>query len=339
MKIVVSCDAILKRDYYLEIIESVLDVVGDNCELYAIVHNQGSVVGPVEQRKIHSSFLSHKVKSYADLLKSDYLIPNACENLFIPCSVDLIINISRGFSGGIKKCEKTKMLTYLVEDINCEFESKSFFKKLATKFVRQFQLKSLNAADELWVGVARELKNKISKPFKEVLPPVKLLDYKPLPDAMFVRDYFLVNAQSLSLEEASSMIINFKGQKFKFIGVDDHLVDLKKENEELFFGDRCSGELAPLLNGAKFLIDFEEKNVPVNSLKMLACARPVFSRGNPFLKFEHGYQKYNDDLKVFEFDKEKARGVALGFEELKFKHLLKRYIDGASSLEHTTPCC
>lgn len=327
MKIVVSCDAILGRDYYLEIIESVLDQVGDNCEIYTLAHNQGSVIGPVEQRKVHSSFLSHKVKSWFDLLKNDYLIPSASENLFIPCSVDLIINISRGFSSGLKKCNDTKMITYLVEDLNSGFEKKSFFKKLATKFVRQFQVKALNQADTLWVGVVGDLKNKITRDYIEVLPPVKLLDYKPLPDNMFARDYFLINASELTIATAQEFILKFRDQKFKFIGNDDHLESLKKDNEALFFGDRCGGELAPLLNGAKFLIDFEVSNLPINTLKMLSCSRPVLGLSNQFISFGHGYQAYNDNLEILEFDKEKTRAIALGFEELKFKHLLKREID------------
>lgn len=327
MKIVVSCDAILGRDYYLEIIESVLDQVGDNCEIYSLVHNQGSIVGPVEQRKIHSSFLSHKVKSWSELLKNNYLIPSACEHLFIPCSVDLIINISRGFSSGIKKCNDTKMITFLVEDINKDFEKKTFFKKLSTKFVRQFQIKSLNQADTLWLGVCADLKTKLSRDYLDILPPVKLLDYKPLPEAMFAFDYFLINANELTITQAQEFIVKFRTQKFKFIGNDDHLESLKKDNEALFFGDRCGGELAPLLNGAKFLIDFEVNGLPVNALKMLSCARPVLAIKNQFIAFAYGYQEYNDNLKVEEFDKEKTRAIALGFEELKFKHLLKREIE------------
>ena len=67
-------------------------------------------------RRIFSTFLSNKVKSKNQLHENSFLIPSASKNLFIPCSVDLIINISNGYSQGIKKCEKTKQITYLYSD-------------------------------------------------------------------------------------------------------------------------------------------------------------------------------------------------------------------------------
>lgn len=344
MKIVVACDAVIKRDYYIEIVEAVLDVVGDNCELYTLAHNPGSVIGHIEQRKIHSTFLSHKVKSWQDLLRFSYLIPSASKNLFIPCSVDLVINISRGFAGGFKKCENTKVVTFLVEDLNESFTQRPIWKRLATNFVRHFQLSNLEKADKLLIGNSFDLKGRVKRDFTQVAGVVKLQDFKPLPDGLFNRDYFLINTADLSLTSAQALVLKFKNEKFKFIGNDDHLSSLKFERPELFFGDRCGGELAPLLNGAKFLIDFEVNSLPVNTLRMLACGRAIFGVANKFLDFSHGLFEYKNELTVMQmsevtFDKEKSRGVALGFEELKFKHLLKRIIHEFSHSEHSDECC
>jgi len=349
VKVVVSCDAIVKRDYYLEIVESVLDVVGEQCELYALVHREGQVIGPVEQRKIHSSFMSHKVKSFAELVEYNFLIPGAAKNLFIPCSVDLIINISRGYSHGILKCEKTRQVTFIVEDINSQIKKKSFKQMIFSSLVKSFQAKSLKQASKIWVSN----KNLIPASFHEkaivVAPPVKLLDYKILPDALFVRDYFLINAESLTIEDATKYLELFKclKMKFKFIGTDDHLEVLKCKNEEFFFGDRCGGELAPLLAGTKFLIDHEQSEVPVNTLRALASGRPVLGKPNQFISFGEGYYDLSlfdlsGEINIIDFDKNKARGLALAFEELKFKHLLNRELMSFSplqSVESTSDNC
>ncbi|EQC43713.1 hypothetical protein [Bacteriovorax sp. Seq25_V] len=346
MKVVVSCDAVLKRDYYLEIIESVLDVVGEQCELYALVHREGKIVGPVEQRKIHSSFLSHKVDSFSELTQHNFLIPGAAKNLFIPCSVDLIINISRGYSHGILKCEKTKQITFIVEDIDSQIKKKTFKQKIFSSFVKSFQAKSLSQVDKLWVSNLNLIPASLRDKATVVAPPVKLMDYKILPDALFVRDYFVVNAESLTVEEAKAYI--GLGKKFKFIGSDDHLESLKVGHEECFFGDRCGGELAPLLAGAMFLIDHEQNEVPVNTLKTLASGRPVLGMPNQFISYGEGYYNLadfnlSDDVSIPEFDKNKARGLALAFEELKFKHMINRELMSLSPLtkveQESDNCC
>lgn len=329
LKVVVSCDAVLNRDYYLEIIEAVLELVGDNTELYTLVHSQGAVIGPIEQRKIHSSYLSHKVKTWQDLYDNEFQIPAAAERLFIPCSVDLIINISRGLSQGIKKCDHTKMITFLVEDYSENFKA-GIKRKIFSKLITDFKFKSLKNSDVLFVSESFSKKDSIQKDYINFTIPVKLLDFKPLPDALFQRDYFLINTTGLSEESALSLIEKFKDQKFKFIGDDSHLAKIRFNHEAYFFGEKCSGELAPLMNGAKFLLDFDSESLPVNRLRMLSCARPVFGVKNKFLSFGEAHAELELEkfsLSAFQslgYDKEKARGQALAFEELKFKHLLKR---------------
>lgn len=355
MKIVVSCDAILDRDYYLEAIEAALEVVSyfegsENCELYSVVHNQGSIVGPVEARKIHSTFMSNFVKSWSDLLKNNYLIPNATKNLFIPCSIDLIINISRGFSHGIKKCENTKMISFIVEDINKEERKKSFKEKIFSMLVKSYQRNSLAQIDELMVSSKSLIPSEYHGQSQEVMPPVKLGDYKILPDAMFQRDYILLNVEPHTEAEVQNFINQFEAHniKFKFIGKDDHLAELPKKYESYFFGNRCSGEMAPLLCGAKYIVDLEKEKLPVWSLKAMASGRPIFSKGNNFISFGEGFYEIETDftkefLAVPEFDNKKVRGRAVAYDELKFKHLLKNKIVKLMDLkvpnENPTSCC
>lgn len=329
MKIVVSADAIINRDYYLECIETVLDQIGESAELYVLVHKKGSVLGHVEMRKIHSSFLSNVCKSWEDFLKNSYLIPGASKNLFIPCSVDLIINISRGFSHGIKKCENTKQITFLVENINQLKRNKSFKEKIFSLFIKAHQIKSQRQADEIWTSDKSLVSSSFHGSVKEVLPPVKLSDYKIIPK-MPGQDYFLINAESVSLSMAKELISHYKEKNmlFKFIGIDIHLSALKEGNETFFFGDKCSGELAPLLSSAKYLIDFEQNKLPIQSLKMMCCGGQVLNPGNRFIEFGLGFHELDnylcdDFIKLPKEEAKKIRGRAIVYDEVRFKHFLK----------------
>ena len=333
MKVVVSTDAILNRDYYLECIETILDQVGDECELYTLIHKEGSVLGHVEMRKIHSSFLSNIGRSWEDLLKNSYLIPGACKNLFIPCSVDLIINVSRGFSHGIRKCKDTKQITLLFEDVNTLERKRSFKEKVFSLFIKGFQLKSQRQADEIWTSDRNFISSSYDGLVKDVLPPVKLSDYKILPSGLVSGDYFLVNAESVSPDTAKEILDFYKEKNilFKFIGIDIHLSHLKEGNEKYFFGDKCSGELAPLLSSAKYLIDFERNKLPIVSLKMMSCGGHVFSPGNRYFEFGIGFHKLDNylsddflDIPDPLADKKKIRGRAIVFDEVRFKHFLKK---------------
>ena len=343
MKVVVSCDAIVDRDYYLETVEAALDVIGEQCELYTLVHNHGSIVGPVEARKIHSSFLSHKVKTWRGLLKNSFLIPSAAKNLYISCSNDLIINISRGFSHGIKKCDKSKLICFVVDDINNTERQKAFKEKIFSLFVRSFQKKSFDQVDELWASNKEFLPKSQQERARIFHPPVKLTDYKLLPDAMFNRDYILINVESINLEKAKSIYSSLiQGSiKFKFIGKDDHLEELKNQDEQYFFGNRCGGEMAPLLAGCLYLVDFDRDIVPTWALKTMASGRPVFSFGNSFLEFQEGFFKASENIlreicATPDFDRNDLRGIALSFEELKFKHLIKKIIQQHSTSQNVS---
>ena len=334
MKIVISSDAIINRDYYLECIETIIDQVGDECELYTLIHNKGSVLGHVEMRKIHSSFISNFSHSWEDLLKNSYLIPGASKNLFIPCSVDLIINVSRGFSHGIKKCETTKQVTLLFEDVNRLERKRTFKERLFSLFIKAFQLKSQGQADEIWTSDRELVWSSFKGRVKDVLPPVKLSDYKILPKGLVKGDYFLVNAESVGPELAKEILEFYKKKSFlfKFIGIDYHLSHLKEGNEKYFFGDKCSGELAPLLSSAKYLIDFERNKLPIMSLKMMSCGGHVFNPGNRYFDFGVGFHPLKDYL-VENFldtpleEEKKIRGRAIVFDEIRFKHFLKKELE------------
>ncbi len=327
LKVVVSCDAVVERDYYIECLETIMGVIGDNVELYTLVHQQGQVLGPVEQRRIHSSFLSKMVKSWDDLVDKAHLVNGAAQGLFIPCSVDLVINLSRGFSQEIKMCDDTYLFTYIVEDMFSDKKKSSFKDFFFNALIKSKQRQGLKRANTLWSNdekVLNDFPNAI-----QVTPATALKDYKVLPDAMFKRDYFLINCEPLDTTQVYRIIDLYGNMKFKFIGSHDHLLEIEKKRPELFFGNRCSGEMAPLLSGAKYVIDTSKK-FPHYSLKALSCGRPVLTSGNKFLPFGVGVHelpkdyldlKYTVVLGVPDEDPKKRHGVSANYEMVKFKHV------------------
>lgn len=345
MKVVISCDEILKRNHLTEVIEAVLELY-DDAEIYTLAHRPKAILGPIELRKIHSTFLSHKVKNTEDLHRYSYLIPSAAKNLFIPCSVDLVINISSGLSQGIKTCEKTKVITYLYDDsfIN---NSKSFLEKLFSSFLKSFSIKTLKNVDTLFVsnGALLERVKAFRSDVSLLEPPFKINDWQIIPSPIFTYDHFCINSQGLDLGLAKELMNFFESEniKFKFFGDDEHLSTLKTSAEDIhFFGDRCSGELAPLLSGSAGVIDLNDGFFPEASLKSLGTGRPVIafnsSSNRSYLNGEGVYfvKRSLDEIKILvkelldnpkKHDAKKLRAISVNYHEVKFKAELKRRID------------
>ncbi|EQC45068.1 hypothetical protein M899_0459 [Bacteriovorax sp. BSW11_IV] len=345
MKVVVSCDELLKRDHLTEVVEAVLELY-DEAEIYTLVHRPKAILGPIELRKIHSTFLSHKVKSSADLHNFSYLIPSAAKNLFIPCSVDLVINISSGLSQGIKTCEKTKVVTYLYNDAFLN-SPKSWLEKIFSSYLKSYFKKSLKNVDVLYVS-NDSLLEKVSRFRADATvlePPFKINDWQIIPSPVFTYDHFCINANGLDVAMAKKLkdYLVSESIKFKFFGDDEHLAQIKNGPEDIhFFGDRCSGELAPLLSGSAAIIDLSDGFFPEASLKGLGTGRPVIAldsaSNRSYLSGEGVFFTTKDESKIFSlikdllkdpkrFDSKKLRAVAVNYHEIKFKAELKRRLD------------
>ncbi len=353
MKVALSCDWLVERNHLTSITEAILEIY-DEAEIYCLIHHAGKILGPVEQRKIHSTFMSRFEDGVSAAWKKAYVIPGAAKNLFIPCSVDLIINISSGLSHGIRKCDNTKMVTYLVDMEALEMKPKSFLAKLSNPFVKDWSLKSLKKPDVIWPA-SKALYNDLKDHFDnigDVLSPFfKISDYPLFPAKLqktFPRDFWVIHAPALSVEDAKKVISIMKEakQKFKFAGIDTHLDSLKKDHSEHFYGDRCSGELAPLLSAAIGIVDLDKSGWPEFAFKAMASGRPVICLKDA-LKGGHleeslGVTTINNldeltsaltnwpnrgELEVEDYDK-KIRAPMMKFHDVKFKSELKRRIEG-----------
>ena len=342
MKVCVSTDLLTERNNTIEVVETFLEIF-DEATLVTISHNEGKILGPIEQRKIASSSITHKVKSIEDLHKYSFLVPGVLDNHFISCQYDLIINISRGLSHGFKKCETSKQLTYLLDEEACP-KGKGIFEKIFKGYVNKWALKKLNQIDELWVS-SESLKNKL-QPFysKEIIvvPPfIRVQDFPIIPKNVYPHNYYTINAEVIDEKIAKTLIKIFKDKKidFRFIGLDGHLENIKSEMEDHFFlGVKCNGDLSPILAASRGLIDFSRTQFPALSISALSSGRPVIMPHNDFLKGNGVLTLENEEEKGIlakineldqchdDFEPEKLHALANKFHQLKFKGIIQRRI-------------
>ena len=344
MKIAITCDYLLTRNHYSEVIETICELFPE-ARLYCFAHREGAVLGHIEQRMITSTYLSKKIKNEDEFYAHSYQIPSLAKNLFVSCEYDLIINISKGFSQGLKRCDKARIITYLYD---FGFENrirKTFVQKIFYAFIISWVKKTLKKSNLVIVS-RLDLKEDVKSflPNVEVIPPpFRVSDYSLFPKTMFKHHYFAIEATGLSLE-ASRDLARWMGEwelPFQFVGNDEHLNPMKHEFESNnFFGNRCSGEHAPVLAGAKALISFNDQEFPNLVLATMATGRPVIL-GNDIKKWVHGTGTYFASFnkgsiramidEVFanedQLDGQKIRAHVMDYHDIKFKASLKRILD------------
>lgn len=315
---------------------------------YTLAHRPGAILGSLEQRQIASTGLSRSVKCVDDLLKRSFLIPGLVGQIPVSCSADIIFNLSLGLSHGIPKCNNTFLWTYLYEGELLERGPTSMRERLFRPYLKNWARKKLSQVDLLWVPTER-LKGELSQWYKgeiEVVPPFfKLSDYPLIPSKAFKKDFYLIHTRGLELEEMKliAQVCESKNVRYRFMGPDEHLESFKREfAPDQFFGDRCSGELAPMLAASRGVIDFDQRLFPSESLKALSQGKRVIRRkgaaGEDIAHCEYTYplerlspealsaaidwieQAYQSD------EPQKVRAHAMDFHDLKFKGAFQRAI-------------
>ena len=138
-----------------------------------------------------------------------------------------------------------------------------------------------------------------------------------------------------------------KNRPYRFVGSDEHLSSLKTgEKAELFLGEKCGGEMAPLFAACRALIDLGtlETAFPQKALQCLSSGRPVIALGDPlrreFLPLKGTFFTKSDPFdwssfhvemeqleeNVFGFDSQKLHQSVRGFHEAGFKARFRRYV-------------
>lgn len=359
MKVAISCDDLLSRDHYTEIVETVA-MVYEDAKIYTLAHKEKAMLGTIELRSILSSYLSHNIKDRESLAKNSYLIPKAATNLFIPCTTDVIINISNGMSSGIRKCEETKLITYLYDFFYLNRKKKSLREKIFGGYTKKWSVKALCQSDEIWVpnSAMKEVVQSFFKGEVRIIePPFRSDDYPVLPIEGKSLDYYAVNTQGLELKIATELceFLSTYDISYKFFGEDSHLEELKYfADDPRFLGERCSGELAPFLAHSRAIIDLSNDAFPEQGLKGLSCGRPVICKeSDNYKSFLGDYgiswisgssESIIDAVKEMNnkfqtYDRKKLHGITNKFHELKFKSEITRRLSKYNSSDSSPETC
>lgn len=356
-KIAITCDHLLNRSHYTEIIEYLCELYPE-AVIYCFAHKKGAILGRIEARKIKSTYLSNIVETEKDFYQHAHKLPILARNLFISCEYEIVINISKGFSQGMKKCEKAKQFTYLYDlDFSAKIKN-NLLQKILFPFVSSWIYKTLDRVDQLTFSrldlqkrlLAEEqiVANDESKKMKVIPPPFRIADYSLFPKSMYPHHFFLIEAKGLTLKNAEELISWMKEWRFdfQFLGVDDHLSELKKKHpENMFFGNRCSGEHAPVLAACLALVSFNTEDFPHYPLAALSTGRPVAidsslekwlsGEGISMIKKWNQEQLDKEELKNILFSLkenhdqyigERLRAFGVQFHDIKFKSEIKRQI-------------
>lgn len=344
MKVAITCDFLLERNHYTEVIETICELFPE-ARLYCFAHKEGKILGHIEHRMITSTHLSKKIDTLQEFYAYSYQIPSLAKNLFVSCEYDLVINISKGFSQGIRRCEKSKVITYLYDLGYDNKIQKTFLQKIFYNFVISWVKKTLKNSDLVMVS-RQDIKLALQSIVPEavvVAPPFRVSDYSLFPKSMFKHHYFAIETTGLSLEAATELMEWFKEWDipYQFVGPDEHLSVLKDQSEKnAFFGNRCSGEHAPVLAGSAALISFNDEEFPNLVLATMACGRPVIV-GNELKKWVHGTGTYFasfhkgsvramiDEVLANEeqLDGQKIRAHVMEYHDIKFKSHIKRVLE------------
>ena len=344
MNVAISCDSLLERNHANEIVEMICEAFPDSM-IYCLVHREKAILGTIEQRRIVSTGLSRKVVTENDLYRYLPMLPSLVQQMAPSCQHNLLINISRGFSHGFKKCDKTKQITYLYE-LSFQKHFDKWWKKLFRAFITNKFINALKQVDLLLVSnetLQKDLE-KLGIKSTVLVPPFRLSDYALFPKSMFKHDFYTVDTRGLTLAEVDQLKEFFINRqvRFQFVGPDLHLETLKKDGpENRFFGERCSGEHAPVLASSRAFISFDTVMFPKMPLAAMAVGRPIVvletqkeslsGTGVHYLKGfnlkELGSILDQIDQGHDDFDGQKIRANVMKYHDIKFKAALKRILD------------
>ncbi len=344
MKVAITCDYLLERNHYTEVIEHICEIFPE-ARLYCFAHKEGKILGHIEDRMITSTYLSKKIQTEEEFYSYSYQIPSLAKNLFVSCEYDLIINISKGFSQGINKCDKSRLITYLYDLGYDNKIQKTFLQKIFYSFVLSWVKKTLKKADLVMVS-RPDIKLALLSVVPDAVvvpPPFRVSDYSLFPKSMFKHHFFAIETTGLSVKQATEIASWMKEWEipFQFIGGDDQLNSIKNDYEtNTFFGNRCSGEHAPVLAASKALISFNDQEFPNLVLATMATGRPVIlgnelkkwvsGTGTYFASFHKGSLRAMIDEVIAneeELDGQKIRAHVMEYHDIKFKAHIKRVLE------------
>jgi hypothetical protein len=348
MNLVLSTDHLLYRDDSTAMLE-IMGELYPEAPVHTLAHQQGAILGHLELRSVKSTGLSRKAKTLDDLSGQAFLLPRLVHQIHVPCSVNVIFNVSLGLSHGIPRCEGTKQWTYWLGDDLITRPTKRLREKFFRRYLEHWSKKQLRQIDLLWVPT-QELKEQFERWTSAeiaVVPPfIKLSEYPLIPASIFKNDFYMVNTQHLGPVEIEIIekVFQQRNQRYRFFGDHTHLEAIVgNRSADLFFGERCAGELAPMLASAKGVLDFTRSLFPTQAIKGLSQGLRVIYREGSGAKFflENPYtfatsldeKSLNQVLDQLEWglsfeseERKKIRAFAMDYHDLKFKGAIQRQL-------------
>lgn len=342
MKVAILTDFLIERDESTNTIDVLVSMFPD-AEIYTLSFQEGKILGEIEQRKIHSSFLSHKIKTVSDIGRYYYLIPSAIQSIKLPSDIDLVLYFSTGFIQGVNRPSKAKHVTYFYRNTRYQL---NWFNRLFASYVEKFKKQTYFKDENLYAPFR-------SWSAKNYLPFIKSQDFAMTKASDATLDYYVLNGDHASENDLTVILSCLKKMNVlvKVIGDNPILDRLKVKFEDStyreFWGKRCHGDLAPLMANARAFIDLTHDEFPSYSLASLACGRPVlllksqlwegFFEIDKFIFFDINSASFESSLKEMEskyadYDGNELRRYSLKFNERKFKHELDTVVKNLFSI-------
>lgn len=288
LKVALVIDDLLMRDSAIEHFEVLLGLFPEST-IYTFSHQEGMILGPVEQRRIVSSYLTSKVKTLNDWKKFQFLISNAREQITVPCSYDLCIKFSRGLAHIVPVCEGVPVFTYYFDRTRLDLPKTLLRQKFFSAMVQHLaQMAAVQGTNNYFASNAIKQTYTSSGVEDIILPGVNRAEFKAFPDSLIQsmggRTLTLVDTTDLEdspLLPALVQKLKTNEHDFYFIGpqnLDESLRKLGVE-ENRFMMNKCAGELVPLLQRARAVISLSSKSFPEVVFQARACQVPVVQVG------------------------------------------------------------
>jgi len=255
-RITLACDELIERHFWTEQMDE-LAGMWEDAKIYTLSHQLNKILGPIEQRNISSTFLSHIATTLKRFSWLKFLSLPAAKNLPVRCKEEYFIAVSWGLGSFFTRCEGTKSILYLAS-----VENIIHSKLLLAQFKNSLKNFDVIMTSSSW------LRDFIvpfvpDKKVTVVLPIFKTHDF--VLDEKIPSD----GSWAISTEEASPSDLK------KIIK------ELEKRKQKYFILEKqCSGELGPKLMSTRGLICFNRYQFPFNALSSMAVGRPVYFRAN-----------------------------------------------------------
>ena len=310
-KVCIVTDFLLERNDDLNQLEVILGIF-PNADIYTLSHQRGQIWGSIEERRIHSTFLSRLIKKEEDIGRWAFLIPNALKDLEERIEGEFCFIYSSGWMKPLKP--RIDFFSYYFNSMSIDnLNFKSFRFKLFKSFLKSWQIKS--EEPKHYLQFAPKL------PFKkgEVLHRIFLS-----------KDYPFITDDELYSQQNSIIMLGGENKDYEKISswCKSKGLNLKLYGKDIV--NDCSGVFKDHLSTCLSVISFEQKHFsPLElgaqcmGISLLKLNKSSYDSDEGVYYFDHDdlIGKLNDIFNgKYSFDRQKMRRHSLKFGGRQFKN-------------------